>query len=524
MADFIIDNIELSPQEIFERGEHVALMLAVIKKSSTPPTQCSIVKKSIDARKRNNVIVRYRLLVSFSEKDSVKIKNKIEFTLFAAPDTEAASSFDKPFSALIVGSGPAGLFCALRLIQAGAQVTIIERGKSIDKRDADVSALKNHGTLDAESNILFGEGGAGTYSDGKLTSRIHKGPIEYFFNTMKEYGAPENILYDSKPHVGTDVLSVIVRRMRAYIEQHGTIHFGERADGLVMKNDSVIGVRASSGAVYTADAVIIATGHSARDTYQMLNKVGVECSAKGFAIGVRVEHPAQFINTSQYGPDAQFLSAADYRLTWTDPASKRGVYSFCMCPGGEVINSSSEDGMLCVNGMSLSTRNSAYSNAAVVVSVHPEDFGSPLDGIALQQFIEKNAFSLGGGGFFAPVQTISSFIRGESDGALTPASYHPGVRASLLSSAFPPFITEPLQTGLARFDRMIPGFIKNGLCIGAETRTSSPIRIVRDDQFQSVSHKGLFPIGEGAGYAGGITSSAVDGIRCAEALINRAKS
>lgn len=521
MKDIIIENIDVSPYDIHEKGEHDAAVTTLSAKLKSIPHKISFIKKSVDARNKRNVVVKYKILASFDDDAAEKIISSGTGIPYALPEIEPEPTITKPFTAVIVGTGPAGLFCALRLVRAGAHVVMIDRGKALAERDADVSRLKQSGILDPESNILFGEGGAGTYSDGKLTSRIHKGPINHFFKELCEFGAPESVLYDAKPHVGTDLLSGIISRVRQFIESKGEVHFNERAESLIIKNGKAAGVKTSSGKIFNGDTVILAIGHSARDTYQMLDNEGVTLAAKGFAIGVRAEHPSVFINKAQYGDFAAVLPAADYRIAWNDPVSKRGVYSFCMCPGGEVINSSSEQGLLCVNGMSLSARGSAWSNAAIVVSVNPEDFGAPLAGIALQREIEKRAFELGGDGYAAPCQSITSFIKKGpgTEKEIDFCSYRPGVKGNALWKALTPFLADPLCAGLAYFDRLIPGFSKNGLCIGVETRTSSPVRIVRGEDFQSVSHPGLYPIGEGAGYAGGITSSAVDGIKCADAII-----
>jgi uncharacterized protein len=522
MKDIILENIEVSPYDIHDKNEHDVIADVIAVECKSVPHQISFIKKSIDARNKRNIIIKYKILASFDDADAERIISSGKGTPYSLPESKPETKISKPFTALIVGTGPAGLFCALRLVRAGAQVIMIERGKALAERDADIIRLKQSGILDPESNILFGEGGAGTYSDGKLTSRIHKGSIDLFYSELCEFGAPQSVLYDAKPHVGTDLLSGIIGRIRQFIQSKGEVHFGERMESLVIANGRVTGVKTASGKTFNGDAVILAIGHSARDTYQMLNDSGVSLVSKGFAIGVRAEHPSEFINKAQYGDFAKILPAADYRIAWTDPASKRGVYSFCMCPGGEVINSSSEQGLLCVNGMSLSARGSAWSNAAIVVSVHPEDFGTPLAGIALQREIEKKAFELGGDGFFAPCQSIKSFIGKESgvEKKTSSCSYRPGVRKTALWKALTPFLAEPLCAGLSYFDRIIPGFASNGLCIGVETRTSSPVRIVRGEDLQSVSHPGLYPIGEGAGYAGGITSSAVDGIKCADNIID----
>ncbi|HNX60455.1 MAG TPA: FAD-dependent oxidoreductase, partial [Spirochaetota bacterium] len=366
------------------------------------------------------------------------------------------------------------------------------------------------------------EGGAGTYSDGKLTTRIHKGPVDSVFRTLVDFGAPDSILYDAKPHIGTDILSEVIASMRRALLDKGTeILFSEKVTGIISENGQAAGVVTSNGKEYRADSVIIATGHSARDTYKNLVLSGVSLEKKGFAAGFRIEHPAEFINRTQYGSYAGKLPAADYRLAYNNPETGRGVYSFCMCPGGEVINSSSEKGMLCVNGMSMSARNGIFSNAAIVVSLRADDFpGDILSGIEFQRDIEKKAFSCAGGEFRAPAQKASDFVKGISTGAKIETSFLPSVVSSELSSIFSPFMRKEFVRGLKYFDRLMPGFIENGVCIGVESRTSSPVRITRTERMESVSVKNLYPIGEGAGYAGGIVSSAVDGLKCADMIIS----
>jgi uncharacterized FAD-dependent dehydrogenase len=513
-----LDNLELSPQK------HESTLKSVIEaKYLIKVLSLQIIRKSLDARKKNRIVYKYRVVIEINANNLKQLLKHNEITLYE--EKEDAFTFkkcEKP-NVLIIGAGPAGLFCALRLIEYGLKVTILERGKKVEERAKDIGLLRNSGTLNLESNVLYGEGGAGTWSDGKLTTRIHKPGIEWFFSQMVEYGAEERILYEAKPHVGTDKLSLIMKNIRKKIEGSGSrIIFSEKVDSLIVGDDLIKGVRTSSGREYLAEKIVLATGHSARDVYEMLYKQGVALEKKGFALGARIEHPAEFINKIQYGKFAEYLEPADYKLVYNDRKNNRAVYSFCMCPGGEVINSSSEQGFLCTNGMSNSMRSYPYSNAAIVVGVHPADLPEdPLSGIHFQRKIEKTAFAAGSENFIAPAQRASSFINNKLDVEDILSSYQPAVCAADLNSVFPDWISKFLKIGLNNFEQKMKGFIEHGVLIGAETRTSSPVRIVRDKvSFNSISIKNLYPIGEGAGYAGGIVSSAVDGIRIADILVN----
>lgn len=516
----VIIEIALTPDSVEKSGEKGAIETELRKKINKFHTY-DLIRKSIDARNKKAVLIRFRCAVSIDNEYADRLVSE-GFELYSEPSLSHVPVIKYKHSAVIVGMGPAGLFCAHRLIEVGVDVTIIERGKPISERDRDVELLKTKGILNTESNVVFGEGGAGTYSDGKLTTRIHRGPVDSVFRTLVDYGAPENILYDAKPHIGTDVLSEVITCMRKSLLDRGTeILFSEKVTGIIRENGIAAGVLTSTGKEHRADSVIIATGHSARDTFKDLISSGVVLEKKGFAAGFRIEHPAEFINRIQYGSYARMLPAADYRLAFNNSETGRGVYSFCMCPGGEVINSSSEKDMLCVNGMSMSARNDIFSNAAIVVSLNTDDFpGDTLSGIEFQRDIEKKAFICAGGDLRAPAQKASDFLKGVSSGVRIETSFLPSVVNSDLSSVFPLFMRKELIKGLKHFDRLIPGFIDNGVCIGVESRTSSPVRITRTERMESVSVTNLYPIGEGAGYAGGIVSSAVDGLKCADMIIS----
>lgn len=475
-----------------------------------------ILRKSIDARKKGKVVIKYRAVFTVDGKDYGRLLKAgcLPYEEPAAVKLEKSAKREK---VLIIGSGPAGLFAALRLMERGIRSVILEQGKSVAERHKDVETLKKNGLLNTESNVVFGEGGAGTYSDGKLTTRINRMGIGWLFEKLVENGAPDNILFDAKPHIGTDILSRVVVNIRKKLEDFGSdVCFGEKVVKIISRDGMAVAVRTASGKEFTADHIVAACGNSARDFFESIGEQGIFLEKKGFAVGVRIEHPAEFINKAQYGVQRAKLPAADYRLTFTNQTSKRGTYSFCMCPGGEVVNSSSENAMLCVNGMSYSRRDRPFSNSAIVVAVREGDVGEgALGGIHFQREIERKAFKAGGGKFFSPVTSAQNFLGGKVK-AVKGISYMPGFREADFSKILPAFIFEELKLALVFFDRTIKGFSSEGVIIGVETRTSSPVRIPRGEDYQSVSMKNFYPTGEGAGYAGGIVSSAVDGLAVAD--------
>lgn len=516
----VFDDIVLSPTEAEARlGAIIAGRYGI-----GIPAEICILKKSLDARHKRHIVYRYRILAEIPDAAArALLKHRGVSPFSPGPPAPAMITKASGLEVIIVGAGPAGLFCALRLIEAGAKVTILERGAPVEERLHDIKALKATGVLRPESNVLFGEGGAGTYSDGKLTTRIHKPETGWFFRTLVTCGAPETILYEQKPHLGTDRLVQILIRIRERILTSGSkIVFHARVDDFLYEHGKLRGVMTRDGQACRAASVVLATGHSARDVYALLLSRGFALDKKGFAVGLRIEHPRALIDAIQYGPLAEgsLLPSAEYTLAVKHRATGRGVYSFCMCPGGEVINASSEQNRLCINGMSYSARDSEFSNAALVVSVHPSDLPEhPLSGLEWQRFLEAGAFTAGGFGFTAPAQRITSFLEGRLDTDLPESSYQPGLRAAL-HTYLPDWITEELKRALRFFDDRMRGFItREGVLIGVETRTSSPVRVTRDANYEAINHPGLFPIGEGAGYAGGIVSSAVDGIRAADAIV-----
>ncbi|GMP35951.1 hypothetical protein CsSME_00008211 [Camellia sinensis var. sinensis] len=449
----------------------------------------------------------------------------------------------------VVGSGPSGLFASLVLAELGADVTLIERGQAVEQRGRDIGALVVRRILQLESNFCFGEGGAGTWSDGKLVTRIGRNSCSVLavMKTLVHFGAPKNILVDGKPHLGTDRLVPLLRNFRRHLQGLGVnIRFGTRVDDLLVENRSVVGVKISDSSndlkfdsqKLGCDAVVLAVGHSARDIYQMLLSHDMNLCPKDFSVGLRIEHPQELINSIQYSGLATEVRSgrgkvpvADYKVvkyikgddvdtTFNPGTVRRGCYSFCMCPGGQVVLTSTNPSELCINGMSFSRRASKWANAALVVTVSSKDFDAlnfhgPLAGVEFQREFERRAATMGGGNFVVPVQTVTDFLENKLSGAsVPPSSYRLGVKVASLHELFPNNITEALQNSLSMFDKELPGFISNNALLhGVETRTSSPVQIPRNtDTYESTSLKGLYPVGEGAGYAGGIVSAAVDGM------------
>ncbi len=428
---------------------------------------------------------------------------------------------------VIAGAGPAGTFAALRLAEAGAHVTILELGKAVQPRRHDLARLVRRGELEPSSNYCFGEGGAGTFSDGKLYTRVKdREAVREVLDVLVAHGADADIRVEGRPHVGSNKLPIILMGLRARLEAMGVEYrWSDPLADLVVVNGRVRAARLSSGDEIACDRLILATGHSARATYEMLVARGVAAEAKPFAVGARVEHPQPLVDAMQYGARAADprLPAAFYHTTAT--VADRGVYSFCMCPGGWIVNSSTEPERLATNGMSLKRRDSPYANAALVVTVEPKDFAAelgtgPLAGVQFQRLIEERAFVAGGGGFIAPAQPLADFARGKVSQTLPRTSYRPGIVAGDLGEVLPRFVAEGLRRALPVFERGLRGFgSTDALLVGVETRTSSPVRFVRDASCQSPSHERLYPCGEGAGYAGGIVSAAIDGLRVADAII-----
>ncbi|MFO7542729.1 MAG: NAD(P)/FAD-dependent oxidoreductase [Thiobacillus sp.] len=490
----------------------------------------SIFKRSIDARKKHAMLLTYTLDLEVSNEAALLKRFRNDRHLAPTPDMAyrfvghaPENQAERP---IIVGFGPCGIFAALVLAQMGFKPIVLERGKAVRARTQDTWGLWRKHTLNPESNVQFGEGGAGTFSDGKLYSQI-KDPMHYGRKVLTEFvkaGAPEEILYVSKPHIGTFRLVGMVETMRNEIEAlGGEIRFEQRVTDVLIEDGCIRGVTLASGETLHSSHVVLALGHSARDTFEMLHSRGVYMEAKPFSIGFRIEHPQSLIDTARLGPNAgnPLLGAADYKLVH-HAKNGRSVYSFCMCPGGTVVAATSEPGRVVTNGMSQYSRNERNANAGIVVGITPSDYpGGPLAGIELQRKLESRAFELGGGSYDAPGQLVGDFLAGKPStqlGSVEP-SYQPGVRLTDLASCLPDYAIEAIREALPAFDRQIKGFaMHDAVLTGVETRTSSPLRITRGGDYQSLNVKGLYPAGEGAGYAGGILSAGVDGIRVAEAV------
>ena len=476
-----------------------------------------IYKKSIDARKKDNVHYNYSIDIQTNK----KIKG-VKQVIISKQDLNSINVLRQSnLRPVIVGSGPAGLFCALTLAYNGIKPIVIERGKKVEERKKDVEDFWKTGKLNTNSNAQFGEGGAGTFSDGKLTTGTHNPLCRNVLEEFVKFGAPEQILYESKPHIGTDNLIKIVSNMRnEIINLGGEFVFNETVTDIDTEKNKLIAVKTSKK--IETDTAVFAIGHSARDTFEMLYKNKLNMEKKNFSVGVRIEHKQEMINKAQYGTKTNLkLPSADYKLAYH--GKDRSCYTFCMCPGGQVVATSSEEGTIVTNGMSRFARDGKNANSAVLVNVVPDDFkgDSPLEGIYFQKDLEKKAFKLGGSNYNAPVQRVEDFIENkktEEIGEIKP-TYKPGVTKSNLNEILPEFVSRTLKEGIQYFDTKIKGFANpDALLTGVETRSSSPVRILRDDNLMS-NIKGIYPCGEGAGYAGGIMTAAVDGIKVGIAIL-----
>lgn len=514
-----------------------ALPTAIAKRLDMPQNAIrtfTVFKRSHDARKKNALMFIYTVDVGVDDDAGILARFADDPKIGPTPDTSyrfvTQAPTDLAQRPVIVGFGPAGIFAALVLAQMGFRPLVLERGKAVRERTKDTWGLWRNNVLNPESNVQFGEGGAGTFSDGKLYSQV-KDPRHLGRKVLTEFvkaGAPEEILYVAKPHIGTFRLVSMVEHMRHEIESlGGEIRFQSRVTGLHIENGQIRGVTLASGEEIAAGQVVLALGHSARDTFEMLHECGVFMEAKPFAVGFRIEHPQSLIDKARLGPNAgnPLLGAADYKLVH-HAANGRAVYSFCMCPGGQVVAATSEPNCVVTNGMSQYSRAERNANAGIVVNVSPDDFctgvlQTPLAGVAFQRRLEAHAFELGGGTYEAPGQRVGDFLAGrpsERLGTVVP-SYQPGVHLTDLSTALPEYAIAAIREAIPAFDRQIRGFaLADAMLTGVETRTSSPLRITRGDDYQSLNVKGLYPAGEGAGYAGGILSAGIDGIRVAEAV------
>lgn len=516
-----INGISVEPKN--DKKEKIGVLAA--SKLGVKPDKLNdftIIKRSVDARKKDSVRIRYTVAVSVDDEKRFLRGKDEDISLYQPKEyilPERVTTDERP---LIVGSGPAGLLAAMTLAQCGVRPILIERGEPVELRRKKIEAFFAGGELDENSNVQFGEGGAGTFSDGKLTTGIKDIRIGKVLSEFIEAGAPEDIAYDGKPHIGTDILITMVAGLRKKLLSLGVdIRFGTKLENIITENGHLIGAVLSNGEKIACSNMILATGHSARDTFEMLYENGVDMEQKAFSVGARIEHPQELINRAQYGDYAKYLEAADYKLSEHLP-SGRGVYTFCMCPGGKVVAAASEKNAIATNGMSFRARDGENANSALLVGVEPSDFGSehPLAGMELQRKIEHAAFEASGD-YRATAQTVGDLLAGkpsEKQGTVTP-SYAPGVRWGSMTDCLPDFVAEAMKDGIKAFGRKIKGFdMPDAVLTAPETRSSSPVRIKRDESLQS-NIRGIYPCGEGAGYAGGIMSAAVDGIKCAEKII-----
>lgn len=525
-----IGQLKLEPNH--SEQELLQKIVRTLRISEKDVKQYQIKKKSIDARKKPHLQFVYTVDVEVLNESQILKKqkgNQVSLAKDNIYEFPASGTQNMKHRPIIIGSGPAGLFCAYLLAEHGYQPIIFERGASVEERTKDIEEFWKTGVLNTKSNVQFGEGGAGTFSDGKLNTGVKDptGRNRKVLEVFVENGAPEEILYLNKPHIGTDVLISVVKNMRdRIIKWGGEIHFHSQMTDFRIENEKLQSITILSDNcenTIPAETVVLAIGHSARDTFAMLYEKEIPMHAKAFAVGVRVEHPQNWINDSQYGENCPYeMPSADYKVV-TNLENGRGVYSFCMCPGGYVVNASSEEGLLAVNGMSYHARDGQNANSAIIVTVTPEDYGNahPLEGMYFQQSLERKAFEEGRG--FIPVQRYEDFCANQKTkklGAVIPQSKG-SYRLANVRNIFPEKIAESIAQGIKSFDKQIKGFANNDVVLsGVESRTSSPVKILRDDKFE-IGNTGIYPCGEGAGYAGGITSAAMDGMKIAEMICKK---
>ena len=515
--------LQLNPQEAFDELTFKSTLFSKLKLSDDGSVLINPLKRSIDARARKVVV---KVLVEI-----VPAAEALKGTTYH----KNYPNVSKAKSVIIVGAGPAGLFAAIRLIELGVKPVLFERGKDVKTRRRDIAAINKQHLVDSDSNYCFGEGGAGTYSDGKLYTRSKKrGDVKRILEILVAHGASEDILFDAHPHIGTNKLPQLVAALReSILNAGGEIHFETRVQDLILSGGEVKGIITQAGNRFEASGVILATGHSARDIFQLLHDKQILIEAKPFALGVRVEHSQNLIDQIQYhctGDRDEFLPASSYALVHQAYVNgkERGVFSFCMCPGGFIVPAATQQGEVVVNGMSPSRRDSRYSNSGIVVSVEESDFKAyhkfgPLAGMYFQAEIEKRACDLGGGTQVAPAQRLVDFVNRKVSDSLLETSYQPGLKSVDMKEVLPGFITDGLRQGFKNFGTKMHGYLTNeAQIVGVESRTSSPVRVPRDKEtLEHVQTKRLFPCGEGAGYAGGIVSAAMDGERCAEAVVKK---
>ncbi len=510
-------NLILRPKQVSDKKFFLPIVAKKLNISIEEISQYKIIKKSIDARKPN-IKINLKLLVIINENDFV-----FENTLFDYQDVSNKEEVT------IIGTGPAGLFAALRLIELGLKPILFERGKNVSERKLDIAKINREQIVNSDSNYAFGEGGAGTFSDGKLYTRSKKrGSVKRILEILNLHGASQEILYEAHPHIGTNKLTGIIKAIRETIlNAGGEIHFNSKLTDIKTVNNAVKSITINNNQEINVKKLILATGHSARDVYEILHKNKILIESKPFAIGVRVEHPQTLVDSIQYHCEirSDYLPAASYNLV--KQIDERGVYSFCMCPGGFIVPAATEQNQIVVNGMSPAKRDSKYANSGIVVEIKQEDlndfekFGA-LAGVKYQEFIENLAHKNGGEGQIAPAQRLKDFVEDKKSETLPETSYHPGIKSSEINKWLPKNISKRLQKGFVEFNKSMKGYLTNeAIILGVESRTSSPVRIPRNKEtLEHTQIKGLYPCGEGAGYAGGIVSSAVDGERIAEQIKN----
>lgn len=519
-----------------KNGDDQQTLLSHLGITAKELLEWELVKRSVDGRRRPPIwLANYRVVLTDVAEKKILSQQKHGVRLFTDRDAKRYQqiSFDitepifSNFRAIVVGAGPAGVFAALRFAEAGANVLLVERGGPVEQRHYDVRDFWRHNQLHAESNVVYGEGGAGAFSDGKIYTRKRDGELGWVFQRLVDFGADPEILEEGWAHLGTDKIRKILPNIRnKIIELGGEVRFNTKVVELLLHNGICNGVVLHDGSQELGDVVVMATGHSARDSWQIMLEAGAQAEQRSIRIGARIEHPQKLIDKGRYGCERGDLPPASYRLVSNPTNNKRSAHTFCMCPGGTVVGATSEPGRVVVNGMSYSGRKAWWANSAIIVEVLPADFDGTdaLAGVRFQDAIEQKAFVMGGGDFAAPAQRVSDFLQKKPSMDLPRSSFPQNITASNLWELFPVSICEGLQEAILYFDSQIPGFAGDeGILIAPETRTTAPIRFLRDDNMISIGLPGLMPIGEGAGYAGGIASAALEGFRAAQVQIEMHK-